>query len=1015
MKKIIFLLLFLINTLAFSQLSISGTSIAADCPGNGSITVSASGGTAPYQYRLMSGPTENGPYPTSYVSSNVFSSLRAGNFVVQVRDAVNVTANSATITVANAYTPMNNPTVTQTVSHIGSCAVKQVTVNKLGVGKAPFSYELITGSTPIYGPQSSNIFPNVAPGNYTARITDACGEIRTSTTFAVTALDYKFDPNNATLDQSLLAVHSPDPFYTPGIVPPITNRPFLMDDCQTLAIRLDPNTEYASNGAPPMPENINRRVYVEDLTNNTIVQDVTFKPSDYPGGNTGPTIYLQKNTPYRFYLDDLCNDVVQVDRNYNYNVHDNWTLLAFAYRDGCNAYYLELTANLPLVNSYISSKKVKFKIISSTAPGDPVVGNEYEYDPTDVSQNQTPGRIARFYGITKGATYSIEVDNGCSPPYILTKTATEIVFNGTVINPNMNNNIVCVENTKSIGFIYRNLPLGQAGNLTWSINSGPATFTSENTGVTTNINYPVTGSYYHNGSSSEAYLPYISHFAVGTYNITLTNTCGDNHNFNYTVTEESVVKLDVSSLSTNSICSGIDNIVVNYSEYQNVSAVSNFRIKIEKQNGSGWDLVKDIALGTGPYSVNTAGIHRVTIYANPSSYDDGPIPTDACEIFYQGEIEVFDYRNPIILPESNGYLCTPGGNDGRVIIYADLGVQPYTYQMLDSSNNVILSQTNNTFTGLAAGIYRFRVLDNCGNAVVQNIEVDELDNPTFILDGTFCVGDDSSITAVPIADPSDIQYSWIGPNGFSSDQQTIQFNPITNDDLGTYTCTQTIISCGVSHSSSITINNCSVASSTPIAEDDSFSVITGNVLNTTVITNDTPSIDLPNIWSLPVLNGGASHGVVTMNPDGSFAYTPNSGYIGTDTFQYQICDSDGDCDTATVTITISGTYCYKPGLTTGGDILDAKHGITSLGRAGKDDADNWPLVRKGAWTVLEAKTKGFVINRISTTNQVEAIANPIEGMLVYDMEADCLKMFTSSDNGVTFSWKCMSKQACPDY
>ena len=38
--------------------------------------------------------------------------------------------------------------------------------------------------------------------------------------------------------------------------------------------------------------------------------------------------------------------------------------------------------------------------------------------------------------------------------------------------------------------------------------------------------------------------------------------------------------------------------------------------------------------------------------------------------------------------------------------------------------------------------------------------------------------------------------------------------------------------------------------------------------------------------------------------------------------------------------------------------LDTNHGITALGRAGADN-NNWPMVRKGAWTVLEAKTKGF--------------------------------------------------------
>jgi hypothetical protein len=84
-----------------------------------------------------------------------------------------------------------------------------------------------------------------------------------------------------------------------------------------------------------------------------------------------------------------------------------------------------------------------------------------------------------------------------------------------------------------------------------------------------------------------------------------------------------------------------------------------------------------------------------------------------------------------------------------------------------------------------------------------------------------------------------------------------------------------------------------------------------------------------------------------------------------------------------------------------------------LGRAG-DNNDNWPMVRKGAWTVLEAKSKGFVVNRIATTAKVNAIPNAVEGMMVYDEEADCLKIYTSTDNGATFGWKCYNVQGCPD-
>ncbi len=106
----------------------------------------------------------------------------------------------------------------------------------------------------------------------------------------------------------------------------------------------------------------------------------------------------------------------------------------------------------------------------------------------------------------------------------------------------------------------------------------------------------------------------------------------------------------------------------------------------------------------------------------------------------------------------------------------------------------------------------------------------------------------------------------------------------------------------------------------------------------------------------------------------------------------------------------SGCFCYKPAQTTG-TTLDTNHGITALGRAGADNS-NWPMVRKGAWTALEAKTKGFVVNRL-TNDQINAIpsADLREGMMVYNIDQDCLQI---NIDGTATGWKCFNTQTCPD-
>ncbi|REC44237.1 hypothetical protein DRF67_18080 [Chryseobacterium pennipullorum] len=111
------------------------------------------------------------------------------------------------------------------------------------------------------------------------------------------------------------------------------------------------------------------------------------------------------------------------------------------------------------------------------------------------------------------------------------------------------------------------------------------------------------------------------------------------------------------------------------------------------------------------------------------------------------------------------------------------------------------------------------------------------------------------------------------------------------------------------------------------------------------------------------------------------------------------------------------TVCYKPGITIGTS-LDTKVGITSLNRAGVTDIDNWPMTRKGGWLALEAKTKGFVPNRVA----FDALGNPIgipasnfvEGMMVYDTTNKCMKMYTLQDGNTSMAWHCISTQTCPD-
>lgn len=99
----------------------------------------------------------------------------------------------------------------------------------------------------------------------------------------------------------------------------------------------------------------------------------------------------------------------------------------------------------------------------------------------------------------------------------------------------------------------------------------------------------------------------------------------------------------------------------------------------------------------------------------------------------------------------------------------------------------------------------------------------------------------------------------------------------------------------------------------PVAINDSYTTATSTALNvpaaTGVLANDT---DADNQALTAAIVANPANGAVTLNPDGSFTYTPTAGFTGTDTFTYQASDGMTNSNTATVTITIAGVANDPP-------------------------------------------------------------------------------------------------------
>ncbi|HAZ44152.1 MAG TPA: hypothetical protein DCZ55_06635 [Cyanobacteria bacterium UBA11371] len=98
----------------------------------------------------------------------------------------------------------------------------------------------------------------------------------------------------------------------------------------------------------------------------------------------------------------------------------------------------------------------------------------------------------------------------------------------------------------------------------------------------------------------------------------------------------------------------------------------------------------------------------------------------------------------------------------------------------------------------------------------------------------------------------------------------------------------------------------------PLANDDSIGTNPGVPVNIPVLGNDSDPDNNLNPGSVTIITN-PGRGTVTPNPDGTITYTPGPGFTsGTDTFEYQVCDTVGLCDRAIVSVTIPTTAPLPP-------------------------------------------------------------------------------------------------------
>lgn len=167
----------------------------------------------------------------------------------------------------------------------------------------------------------------------------------------------------------------------------------------------------------------------------------------------------------------------------------------------------------------------------------------------------------------------------------------------------------------------------------------------------------------------------------------------------------------------------------------------------------------------------------------------------------------------------------------------------------------------------------------------------ELASTTTDADGTYLFDDlDAGTYVVAFDRPTGERFA--PPDVGSDDERDSDADPLTGRVTVTLSDDQTDIDAGFYYNAA------------PIAVDDTYSAHKNTTVSGAVLPNDT---DADGDDLTAALATGPSHGSVTLNPDGTFTYTPNADFTGTDTFTYTVDDGYDGTDTGLVTVTVSGT------------------------------------------------------------------------------------------------------------
>ncbi|MDJ0363844.1 Ig-like domain-containing protein [Hymenobacter sp. H14-R3] len=154
-----------------------------------------------------------------------------------------------------------------------------------------------------------------------------------------------------------------------------------------------------------------------------------------------------------------------------------------------------------------------------------------------------------------------------------------------------------------------------------------------------------------------------------------------------------------------------------------------------------------------------------------------------------------------------------------------------------------------------------------------------------------------------------------------------------------------------------------IASNNPyVANDDGLDVPKNTATKGNVLLNDTQPANATTAFTVTQVGTGPTYGTLALNTDGTYTYTPNTDRLGSDSFQYQVCQAGVCSNTATVTINLydpvlvcnstnGPNLLQNPGFEQGNSVFSSAYNYVSAAANAATGGGNTGLVPETTYAV----------------------------------------------------------------